>query len=125
MPHIIIEYSSNIAEGFVSNLFPEILDQFASIPEGKFDISQCKIRAISFDNYTAGKSPSKTIPFIHTTVKIMEGRAVEVKKELSDKIFNLTRESFALEHNELFKKYDITVDIVEMSKDLYRKCNGS
>ena len=83
MPHITIEHSSNFSTNGIAKLFPEIQNIMASIKEGNFDLEQCKARAVSFDEYLVGSLNQNKSAFLHITIKILAGRAVEVRQRLA------------------------------------------
>lgn len=85
MPHLIVEYSNNIKDSAINNLFSKIQEVMQNMTEGNFDPDQCKCRKIAFDDYLVGKSHGKDSAFIHVTIKILGGRSVAVKKQLAEK----------------------------------------
>ena len=85
MPHLIVEYSNNIKDSAIDNLFIKIQEVMQGMTEGNFDFDQCKCRKIGFDDYLVGKFASEESAFIHVTIKILAGRSVEVKKQLAEK----------------------------------------
>ena len=119
MPHLIIEHSANIPKNSIKSLEEEIQDTMNSV-EGNFDADQCKARAISFDDYLVGRPDQSTSSFIHITLKALSGRSVEVRKNLSVKIAEFTNKFF-IDLNLGSKRCDISVDIVEMNRETYKK----
>lgn len=87
---------------------------------GNFDPDQCKCRSFSFDEYLVGRTDQTESSFIHITFKVLSGRSVEVRKNLSQKIIELT-EKFFTDLNLPNKRCDITIDVVEMNRDTYQK----
>jgi 5-carboxymethyl-2-hydroxymuconate isomerase len=154
MPHLIIEHSSNIKKSAIRTLEKEVQNILASIVEGNFDPDQCKARSHSFDEYLVGKPDQTTSSFLHITIKILTGRTLEVRKKLSEKVMNFSKDFFEkleftptptdqiiatanqladaitgiphvqmpMRHADLSdKRCDISVDIVEMDREVYQK----
>lgn len=119
MPHIIIEHSSDISSDATNNFLPEIQKTIALVKEGNFDLEACKARAISFDKYFVGSANHEKSSFFHITVKILEGRSLEIKKFLAQKIFDEARKF--LQDKELKERADLSVDIVDMNRQAYQK----
>lgn len=119
MPHLIIEHSSNINEISVRKLEQEI-QNIMHVQEGNFDADQCKCRSYSFEKYFVGRPNQSTSSFIHITLKVLSGRTVEMRKNLSQKISEFTA-SFFTDLKLTTKRCDISVDIVEMDRDTYQK----
>lgn len=94
MPHIIIEHSSDFKDSLILDLSQAIQQIMQSITKGNFDLSQCKARNFSFDNYLVGACNQSNSSFIHITIKILAGRNVEIKKELAQKTFNLLKKFY-------------------------------
>jgi 5-carboxymethyl-2-hydroxymuconate isomerase len=71
MPHIILEYSSNVVEPDFSRLFKECHELLT----GKLptEMKNCKSRAVKCVNYYVGDGNADN-GFVHVTLKIMPGR---------------------------------------------------
>ncbi len=119
MPHLIIEHSADIKKTSVKNLEQEI-QNIMQAHEGNFDADQCKCRSFSFDEYFVGRPDQSTASFIHITLKALSGRSIEIRKSLSEKIATFTT-NFFQKLNLPSKRCDISVDIVEMTRDTYAK----
>jgi len=118
MPHIITEFSKDIPYNKINDLELKIRDIFASLPD-YFDYDQCKFRNIAFENYLVGKLNQNNASFIHITAKILAGRPLEAKQDLSNKIFELVNSDFKGYFSK--ERTDISVDIVDMDKQTYNK----
>lgn len=94
MPHIIIEHSANISNSSALLLASEVKDLMPSVKSGNFDSDQCKIRNFSFDEYYVGNVSHESSSFIHITIKILSGRSLEARKELSKKVMNFAQDFF-------------------------------
>lgn len=119
MPHLIIEHSANIKKSSIKTLEQEIQSIMGSV-EGNFDPDQCKCRAVSYDDYFVGNPDQSTSSFIHITFKALSGRSLELRKNLTQKIFEFTKKFFA-DLKVHTKRCDISVDYVEMDRETYQK----
>lgn len=119
MPHLVIEHSADIKNSETKNLQKEIL-KIMSKAEGNFDPDQCKCRSFSFDEYLVGHLNPPTSSFVHVTLKVLTGRTPEVRKSLSQKIAELTK-NFLINLNLKTSRWDISVDLVEMDAQTYQK----
>lgn len=108
MPHCVIEHSTSIgADELVKAVFSGALKTGLFEPDG----SDIKVRALGYESYMTG--PSKA-DFVHVAVRILSGRTPRQKSELSGSVFN---EIVSLGYRDL----SITVEIVDMDRDSYRK----
>lgn len=119
MPHITIEHSANFSAKDIKDLGKNIINTMSKITEGNFSKDQCKARGQSFANFTIGDFDESNSTFLHITVKILEGRSAEVRQKLSQQILELTQNSFKDKFTA--QRNDISVDVVEMEKETYRK----
>lgn len=119
MPHLIIEHSGNIKKKSIAALESKI-QEIMNVQEGDFDADQCKCRSLSFDEYFVGYLDESESSFIHVTLKVLTGRSVEVRNNLSQKIIEFLQR-FYDELKLPTKRCDISVDIVEMERQTYQK----
>ncbi|MFT6284282.1 MAG: 5-carboxymethyl-2-hydroxymuconate isomerase [Arenicella sp.] len=79
MPHCIIEYSKSLEYNVpINDLVSAVHGSvFAS---GLFEESSIKTRSIEFTHHQTGLSDT---PFIHITLKILQGRDHQQKKDLT------------------------------------------
>ena len=119
MPHIIIETSKNISTQESLKIGQEIQQIMAKIVEGNFDPDQCKIRVIAYENYIVGLEKNSE-NFMHISIKILAGRAVEVRQKLASQSFEFTN-NFYKNLKLPQKRCDISVDIIEMDRETYQK----
>ena len=108
MPHIIIETSKNILASESLKIGQEIQQIMKKIVEGNFDPDQCKIRVINYANY------------IVVSIKILAGRAVEVRQKLASQSFEFVN-NFYKNLKLSQKRCDISIDIIEMNRETYQK----
>jgi 5-carboxymethyl-2-hydroxymuconate isomerase len=119
MPHIIIEHSKNIFEQETLKIGREIQKIMSSISEGNFDPDQCKIRAIAYQNYIVGLEKNDE-NFIHISIKILSGREVAIRKKLALQTLEYTK-NFYKNLNLPKKRCDISVDVIEVDREVYQK----
>lgn len=119
MPHIIIETSKNILASESLKIGQEIQQIMKKIVEGNFDPDQCKIRVINYENYIVGLEENDE-NFIHISIKILAGRAVEVRQKLASQSFEFVNDFYKnLKLSQ--KRCDISIDIIEMNRETYQK----
>jgi 5-carboxymethyl-2-hydroxymuconate isomerase len=119
MPHIIIETSKNILASESLKIGQEIQQIMKKIVEGNFDPDQCKIRVINYENYIVGLEENDE-NFIHISIKILAGRAVEVRQKLASQSFEFVN-NFYKNLKLSQKRCDISIDIIEMNRETYQK----
>ena len=119
MPHIIIETSKNILASESLKVGQEIQQIMKKIVEGNFDPDQCKIRVINYENYIVGLEENDE-NFIHISIKILAGRAVEVRQKLASQSFEFVN-NFYKNLKLSQKRCDISIDIIEMNRETYQK----
>ena len=119
MPHIIIETSKNILASESLKIGQEIQQIMKKIVEGNFDPDQCKIRVINYENYIVGLEENHE-NFIHISIKILVGRAVEVRQKLALQSFEFVN-NFYKNLKLSQKRCDISIDIIEMNRETYQK----
>lgn len=119
MPHIIIETSKNILANESLKIGQEIQQIMKKIVEGNFDPDQCKIRVINYENYIVGLEENDE-NFIHISIKILAGRAVEVRQKLASQSFEFVN-NFYKNLKLSQKRCDISIDIIEMNRETYQK----
>ncbi len=110
MPHIIIEFSSDIASDSQIGVMLDAVHQ-AAVASGLFDASHVRVRAYPAHLYRVGGSID---PFLHAQVRIHPGRSTEQKKNLSNAILEAMRECQRTAHS-------ITVEIIEMERASYAR----
>ena len=77
MPHCIIEHSGKIdGEALVSSVYKGVLKSNLFEPDG----SDIKVRAVPYSNFKTG---NVDINFVHVTLKILSGRSVTQKTNLT------------------------------------------
>jgi 5-carboxymethyl-2-hydroxymuconate isomerase len=110
MPHCIIEYSKDL-ENKLS------IKELVSLVHGSvfaselFEESSIKTRAIEFTYYQTGLSDS---PFIHITLKILQGRDHQQKKALTKLVIDKVSEVIP-------PPISLSVEVMDIEKVSYKK----
>lgn len=94
MPHIWIEYSSNLRPQLeLPKLMKTIQD--AAIDDGSvFPLAGARTRGVSIDDYLIVDGHPDNA-FVHVTLKIGHGRDLQTKKQLGERVFAALREATA------------------------------
>ncbi len=118
MPHITLEYSSNILDGLdiekLALLFHDIHDSISKI--ANIDIFKCKSRMIPQEYVFIGKGDGKS-SFVHLEVQLFEGRPKELKSKLGYILVDLLQSYFI--DSQKIKNVQISVHLVEIIKENY------
>ncbi len=117
MPHCIIEHSSNLilpenTSEFISNLHNKIIDR------GNFNIENIKTRIYSSSIFSVG-SENTDKGFVAVTLKILSGRSIDFKENLSEDLLDFFVAEFSKFNKN--KKFNVTVDISEIDKETYAR----
>ena len=114
MPHCIIEYSQELETSITPKLMINTVHQGA-LASGLFEESHIKSRALAYEHYKTGTSHLR---FIHITARILSGRSLELKANLSQTIL----ESFtALIQNNNLSEISVTVEVRDLERETYAK----
>jgi len=117
MPHVILEYSSNIKEkGGFAPLFSKI--HKILVETARAGIEGCQSRAVRCDHYFVGDGAAKN-GFVHVQIYLMQGRTLEVRQEVGRKVLELLKDFFSKSLQEL--NLQISVLPKEIPKELYFK----
>jgi 5-carboxymethyl-2-hydroxymuconate isomerase len=99
MPHIVVEYTSNIAaEARIPQLLAGI-NRVLMAQGGVYPTAGIRSRAIALTDYCIADG-ADDYAFVHTTLKIASGRPEDVKKKTCDELFTMIKAHFA----ELFER---------------------
>jgi len=117
MPHIILEYSSNLAlHETSSTLFKQLHQQVRDIAGVK--IENCKSRAYVASDYRVGTDDENSA-FIHLSVRFIEGRSAERKQVLGASLCQLLRDAFGVGDTD--EHVQVTVEVSDIRLDEYCK----
>lgn len=110
MPHIIIEYTRDVEDK--TNIQQLVQEAFEGAREsGLFTPAAIKARAIPIDHYWTGGMKS---PAVCTEVKLLPGRTPEMKKDLSQQVFDRLAAK-------LDETIALSVEISDLDGDSYLK----
>lgn len=111
MPHCIIEHSDDLLKNVNQQ---QLIDSvLTGVKKSElFQLDHIKLRSQSYEFFQKGDV--KQAAFIHVTLRILQGRTVEQRQDLSEMVL-LEFDSLAL------KRVTITVEIIEMETASYSK----
>lgn len=117
MPHLKLEYTSNISHQINFNeLFLElhrVLVDYADV-----DYKNCKSRAIKLDDFVIGKNEDENA-FVHLELKFLEGRTDQKKREIGWDIMKILEDFYHpcfVTHN-----FQISLEIIDILNVNYFK----
>lgn len=114
MPHCIVEYSKDLEKEIKPSNLIAIVHK-GTMASGLFIESHIKSRALSYVDYKTG---GPNLRFIHVTAKIISGRTIDQKIEVSEKIQAEFRRVIS---EKGLSKISVTVDIRDLEKETYTK----
>lgn len=117
MPHIIVEYTPNLTDLPFDAMLASVTRRLADSPEVE-DEADLKARVIPADKFRVGLADSQR-GFIHVTLRILEGRTEEAKRDFSQRVAD-----GMLEHMPTFPDgmtAHLSVEVVDMDRASYRK----
>lgn len=94
MPHIIVEYTDNIAGDAA---IPDLLRKCNAVmiaQNGIYPIGGIRSRAVCLHDYVVADG-SQDDAFVHVTLKIGAGRSAEIKRQTGDALFAMIQDHFA------------------------------
>ena len=92
MPHIIVEYSSNLEPEV--EIQPMIMKMHKALSDEGIDVARIKSRAILLDHYVVGDKGAEGA-MIHITLLLLEGRDEATKKQYSLPIHQVALDAVA------------------------------
>ncbi len=117
MPHLTLEYTDNITQeidfqGLFAQLH-QILADVAGIP-----IANCKSRAICLSEYriTDGRPEHA---FAHLMIRFLEGRAVNLKREIGTQSVEALRAAFEPSFGPF--EMQVSAEIQDIERQMYHK----
>jgi 5-carboxymethyl-2-hydroxymuconate isomerase len=110
MPHCILEYSQNLEQEVPPIDLLEAI-KGACVVSNLFSGEDIKLRSNAYKSFiTAGQEDA----FIHVTIRLLSGRTVEQKKQLSHLVLEALTQ-FSL------KDVSFSVEMCDMDRDTYEK----
>ena len=116
MPHLIVEYSQNLAGFPEAQALTELNQAVTSSPE-VLDEADLKSRFVLVDSFEIGTAPANRA-FVHAQLRLLSGRTPEAKKQLSDGIGEILRRLTPHPEGMLVQ---VSVEIVDMDRGSYHK----
>ena len=116
MPHLIVEYSSNLAAFPTAQALRELNQSLTTSPEVQ-DETDLKTRIAALDNFEIGSAPVNR-GFVHAQLRLLSGRTPEAKKDLSERIAAVLRRLTPKPEGMLVQ---LSVEIVDMDRPSYVK----
>ncbi|MCV9877505.1 5-carboxymethyl-2-hydroxymuconate Delta-isomerase [Brenneria izbisi] len=117
MPHIVLEYSDNIAEDFeVKEMFFELHNALMKL--WAFKKQDFKSRAIEYNTYFIGDGEEKNA-FAALQIQIMSGKTDEEKMDISKASLEILKKY--CKNTLLEKEASISVQILEIDKKNYSR----
>lgn len=112
MPHITVEYSTDIADHIN---FPALLrDLHQALADEGIDISRIKTRGIPLPYVVVGDNSGRR-NMVHLTLLLLAGRDTATKKQYADPLYALLKERI----HAAMPKCAITLEVRDMDPDTY------
>lgn len=112
MPQLALEYTDNL-EFDVQDVLARLHSELAAT--GAINLKGLKSRAVRHSDYRIADG-NPEYAFVHVNLLIREGRPIEIKKEVSQRIMKVLEDTFSkyFENSHL----SLSVDIKEMSEGI-------
>lgn len=98
MPHLTLEYSTNLAdEASIGDLCEKLAHALAAQRDGEarvFPLGGIRVRALRCDHYCIADGRPDAA-FLHANLKIGAGRSAAVRQAAGDALFDIVKEHFA------------------------------
>lgn len=114
MPHLTIEYSSNLATAITPAALLTL--NHALLRTGQFEEADIKSRALAFDCVAIGTTDSPR-GFVAARLAILSGRSSEIKRDVANVLLEALGSLITASGLEL----QISVEIVDIDRDSYAK----
>ncbi|MCF9046049.1 5-carboxymethyl-2-hydroxymuconate Delta-isomerase [Acinetobacter nectaris] len=118
MPNLTLEYTGNLdidTQELLLELHQVLFD--SKLFEYKHDI---KSRAIQFDEFLIGDGREKNA-FIHLKVCVLTGRTTAQLQKLNEALLQTIKDNQAFIHVDMLKEIHLSVEVIEMNREIYRK----
>ncbi len=116
MPHLTIEYSSNLPLYPEAETLTALNAAVCGSPEVQ-DEADLKTRFVIADSFEIGTAPAQRA-FVHAQLRLLAGRTPEAKKDLSERIAAVLRERTPRPQGVLVQ---LSVEVVDMDRGSYVK----
>lgn len=94
MPHLIYEYTDNVADDNLADLLQKSADILIN-QNGVFPTGGIRVRAHRVSQYVIADGAEKTDAFVHASLKVGGGRSDAEREKVCDDLFALMGEHFA------------------------------
>lgn len=116
MPHLIVEYSRNLAGFPEAQALAELNAAVCASPEVA-DEADLKSRIAPVQQFEVGTAPAQRA-FVHAQLRLLSGRTPEAKKDLSGRVAEVLRRLTPRPAGVLVQ---LSVEIVDMDRPSYVK----
>ncbi|MBS0508440.1 MAG: 5-carboxymethyl-2-hydroxymuconate Delta-isomerase [Proteobacteria bacterium] len=116
MPHLIVEYSSNLPAYPEAQALAELNAAVCASPE-VLDEADLKSRIMRRDSYHVGTEPAQRA-FVHAQLRLLSGRSPEAKQDLAGRVAEVLRR---LTPRPAGVMVQLSVEIVDMDRPSYVK----
>lgn len=116
MPHLTLEYSSNIKERDFQTLFHKLHHTLVKVCSA--NLENCKSRAVQHDVFYIGDGNPQNA-FVHLEISLADGRSLEIRKEVGQQMLDILSKHFSNSLRGL--NLQITVESKEFQKKFYFK----
>jgi 5-carboxymethyl-2-hydroxymuconate isomerase len=107
MPHITLEFSSNVLEKNVSPMLIQMHELLsAQLPT---PLKNCKSRIVRSDDYVIGDA-NESNAFVHLSILVLKGRSVDLKNGIASNLLKILKEHFAESTNLLDLQISVTIE---------------
>lgn len=116
MPHLIVDYSANLAGFPEAQALAELNQAVCASPEIAAE-ADLKTRCAMAGSYAIGTAPQPRA-FVHAQLRLLSGRTPEAKRDLSERIAAVLRRLAPRPEGVLVQ---LSVEIVDMDRASYTK----
>lgn len=116
MPHITLEYSSNVREKVDGSVLNRLITALSE--SGPYLMEDTKARIISYDRFQVAEGESDRA-FVHLTLRILEGRTQEMIESAAKALKGVLEDTFKGSKESM--RLSLTIEVIEMPKRLYFK----
>lgn len=116
MPHIVVEYSSNIKETVNASLLASL--HHILVTTASATLASCKSRAVERSLFYVGNGEMRNA-FVHIEVRLAEGRTAAIREKVGEQMLQVLNDYFVDSLEEL--NMQITVEVQEFPKQFYFK----
>lgn len=116
MPHLILEYSSNLKTKPSKELLSRLHESLPAL--GPFELHSIKSRILEHQVYCVADGDPDA-GFVHLELRILSGRAPEIKQRVSKGLAEILKDFFAADLSA--RRMSVTVEIRDLDAECYSK----